>query len=294
MKTAYTFASLLGLALALPAASCFNPVYSTSPPDVDAGTTGMAFRCHPSDSPACPSGFACCLDGKCGEELPPNAEGWCIPPPAPVDMVVTPFQFWDFGAKGMYFTGELQEIPMTGVDPVSGEWRCKRDDQNPDPPASIKRMFEPNDLPEQAVTLTSPLPIDPMPGNGSNYEICPDKSAPDAPDVDVYKFKLSSPLKVIAEIKYRVINGDLDLGLFKEVVNPDTMQKQPVKVLADLTAVDNGCIEANNLQPGTYYVVVRGTPKTSDMTKYTMNTYSIRVFGVQMSGYSCSPKKDGG
>ena len=52
-------------------------------------------------------------------------------------------------------------------------------------------MGEPNDFPESAIVLPNPLPIDPPPTfMGSYYQICPDRTAPDVPDVDVYKFKL--------------------------------------------------------------------------------------------------------
>jgi hypothetical protein len=157
-------------------------------------------------------------------------------------------------------------------------------------------MGEPNDFPEQAIVLPNPLPIDlPVTAMGSSYQICPDKTAPDLPDVDVYKFKLLSPAKVIAEIKYKVAAGDLDIVLFRLDMDPDTGEKKPMVIGKDTTAVDKGCIEVPSLAAGTYYVVVRGVPVGLDQPgKYTMNNYNLRVFTVDTGGYSCNPKKDGG
>lgn len=284
--------SQLFLMSALTVAACYKPEYASNP------DAGVGFRCHASDNPPCPGHLVCCSEGKCGDELlassNPNAEGWCQDPPAPMDMTTTALSYWPFGTKTTYFPGEVMPIPLSGVD-ENGEWRCKRDDGNPEPTASIKRMFEPNDWPESAIVLTNPLPVDlPATNLGSAYEICPDKSAPDLPDVDVFKFKVSTPSKVIAEIKYRVVNGDLDIAVFRVDTDPDTGMKKPALVAKDLSGVDNGCVEMPTLMPGTYYAAVRGTTTPDNPGKYTMNTYNIRVFSVGTMPYSCTKKTDGG
>jgi len=284
--------SQLFLLSALAIAGCYKPTYSSDP------DAGVGFRCHASDNPACPAGLVCCAEGKCGDDLlnssQPNAEGWCIPPPPPVDMTTTAVSFWPFGSKSAFYPGEVTPLPLTGFD-ENNEWRCKRDDGNPEPTASIKRMFEPNDWPESAIVLTSPLPVDPSPAMiGSAYEICPDKSAPTVPDVDVFKFKVQTPAKVIAEIRYRVNNGDLDFAVFRVDTDTETGMKKPVVIGKDLSSVDNGCIEMPTLMPGTYYLAVRGTTSPEMPGQYTMNTYNIRVFAVGSMPYSCAKKADGG
>ena len=94
-------------------------------------------------------------------------------------------------------------------------------------------------------------------------------------------------------MRYQVAFGDLDVALFQMAKDPDTMISAPQRVLADLTATNNACIEANNLQPGTsYYVVVRGTNSVASPNVYSMNNYVLRVYTTAGSG-SCA-KKDGG
>jgi len=283
-------------------AACYKPNYSS---DEDAG---KAFHCYATDRPACPGDLVCCVGDLCGDALidpisggpiKDNAgiplEGSCVKPRTPKDMTLTPASYWDFGIKGSYYTGMVNDPLLTGKDPDTGKWRCKRDDQNPDPAAEIKRMFEPNDMPEQAVSLSNPLPIDPTPTQGTAYEICPDQSAPDMSDVDVFKFKLSQPTKVMVRLTYKVSYGDLDVALFRIMKDDVTGAMIPQRVVADLTAVDNGCLEAPNLPAGgPYYVVVRGTNSPEKPATYTMNNYNIRVYGVQSSGDSCVAKKDGG
>lgn len=287
-------------------ASCYNPTYSS---DEDAGT---AFRCFATDKPACPGNLVCCVGKMCadslidpvtGEPIKDSSsglplEGWCVPPRPPEDLSVTPFQFWPFPVKSMYFTGTFLDPGLSGVDPDSGKWRCRRDDKNQDPPAEIQRMAEPNDLPDQAVSLSNPLKEDPDASfTGSSYEICPDQSAPDQPDVDVFKFRLQMPKKVVVEVKHRVMNGDLDVGLFRLNKNTDTGKDEPQLISSDMTAVENACVEANNLPAGTYYIVVRGSRIIYDMStpeKYTMNSYTLRAYTVLASGASCTKKPDGG
>jgi len=289
-------------AVMLLSAACYKPTYSS---DED---MGKAFRCYATDKPACPGSLVCCVGSLCGDALidPVSGgplkgndgnplEGSCVPPRAPEDLTVTPATYWDFGVKGSYYTGIANDPLLSGKDPDTGKWRCKRDDQNPDPAAEIKRMFEPNDMPDQSVSLSNPLPIDPTPTLGSAYEICPDQSAPSVPDVDVFKFKLSQPTKVLVRLTYKVSYGDLDVALFRIVKDDTTGEMKPQRVVADLTAVDNACLEAPNLPAGgPYYVVVRGTNSPEKPSTYSMNNYNIRVYGVQSSGDSCTVKKDGG
>ena len=283
--------SQLFLFSALAIAGCYKPQFASDP------DAGVGFRCHASDNPACPAGLVCCAEGKCGDDLlnssQPNAEGWCVPPPAAMDMTSTAVSFWPFGTKGSYYQGEVMPIPLTGYD-ENNEWRCKRDDGNPEPTATIRRMFEPNDWPESAIGLTTPMPDPPPSMIGAAYEICPDKSAPNVPDVDVFKFKVQTPAKIIAEIRYRVANGDLDFAVFRVDTDAETGMKKPVAMYKDLTAVDNGCIEMPALSAGTYYLVVRGTSSPDMPGTYTMNTYNVRVFSVGSVPYSCAKKADGG
>lgn len=281
--------SAVALQAAALVSGCYNPNYGSN---VDAG---MAFHCYASDNPSCPSGLVCCVGTVCGDQLMPNQEGWCIPPPPPVDMTITPVQYWDFGAKASYYTGVTMDPMLTGMDPNTGKWRCHRDDTNPDnKDPVILRQLEPNDLPATAISLSTPLMADPPPTQmGSPYEICPDHTAPTVPDVDVYKFKLTSAAKVIAEVKYQVMFGDLDVALFQMAKNPDTGADQPQRIQADLTATDNACIEANSLMPGTYYLVVRGTNTVSMPGVYTMNNYTLRVYTTS-TGATCAFKRDGG
>ena len=78
-------------------------------------------------------------------------------------------------------------------DPDTGQPRCHRDDTNPSPTdKQVLRALEPNDLPPSAISLSNPLMADPPTSSmGSPYEICSDRSAPNVPDVDVFRFKLS-------------------------------------------------------------------------------------------------------
>jgi len=273
-------------------AACYKPEYASNP------DAHMGFRCHKTDNPACPPNLVCCTDSRCGDDLSDTEEGWCVTPRPPADMTVSAKDFWMFPSKGMYFDGVYTPAPLSGYDEQM-QWRCTRDDTNPDPANAIKAVGEPNDLPEQAIVLPSPLPMDLTPGVlGYPHQICPDKTAPDVPDIDVFKFKLTSPAKVIAEIKYTAALGDLDIFVFQLVVDSETGKLKPQlarPTAKDTTAVDNGCIELPMLPAGAYYVVVRGTPIPEQPGKYTMNDYRLRVFTVEQSpGYSCNLKKDMG
>jgi hypothetical protein len=279
--------SAAALSAAVLFSNCYKPTYS------DQADAGMAFRCYSSDNPPCPGNLVCCDGRVCGDNLMANQEGWCVQPPEPIDMSILPIDVWEFGTKTMYYGGAVMDPLLTGTDPDTGKWRCKRDDTNPNPTdKEIIRAFEPNDLPGAAIGLTNPLPVDPPASAGSSYEICPDKSAPSVPDIDVFKFRLQTPQKVIIELKYKVTYGDLDVGLFRMVKDPDTGVEKPQRVLADLTAKDDACIEANNLMAGTYYVAIRGTNSPEKPAVYSMNTYTLRVYGTTTG--SCTAKKDGG
>lgn len=284
------FVAAVSLGTVLAVKGCYKPEYASNP------DARVGFRCHKTDSPACPPTLVCCLDGICGEELKDTDEGWCVPPMAVADMALTGLKLWPFPSKGMYFSGVYTPAQLSGFDD-QGQWRCTREDTNPTPPDSIKRMYEPNDFPETSVVLPNPLPIDPPPTfMGSYYQICPDKTAPDLPDVDVYKFKLLTQSKVIAEIKYTAAAGDLDIAIFRMDKDPETEKDKPTLIGSDVTAVDNGCVEMMSLAVGTYYVVVRGTVRPEEMGKYTMNDYRLRVFTVDPSGpgYTCKKNPDMG
>lgn len=285
--------------------ACYKPTYSS---DSDAGT---AFRCFATDKPTCPGTLICCAGRMCGDALIDQVtgepirdrdtglpiEGWCVPPREPEDMTTTPFQYWPFPIKPNYYTGTFMDLGLGAVNPDSGEWGCRRDDANRDPPASIMRFGEPNDLPASAINLGT-LRIDPdmVLYPGSEHEICPDKSAPNQPDIDVFQFKVGSPAKVIVEAKYKLMNGDLDVGVFRINKNPETMMEEPQLVQADMTATENSCLEIASLPAGIYYIAVRGSRIIYDMSmpeKYTMNRYTLRAYEVKTSGASCK-KGDGG
>lgn len=278
-------------AFAAASGGCYKPDYASNP------DAKMGFRCHKSDNPACPVGFVCCLDGLCGDDLKDTDEGWCIPPPPPVDMTVTGVKFWPFPSKGMFFSGVYTPAQLTGYDDQM-TWRCTRDDTNPNPPDAIARQHEPNDLPDSAVVLSNPLPDETANLMGTALQICPDKTAPDLPDVDVYKFKLSSPARVIIELKYTAALGDIDVGLFRMDLDDETQQMKPTLIASDLTGVDNACLEVPNLSPppnGTYYyIVVRGAIIPDMPGKYTMNDYRLRAFIPMSTTYSCNKKPDMG
>lgn len=195
----------------------------------------------------------------------------------------TPFS-WPLPSKMAFYTGPSEDPKLTGEDPVSGDWRCKRDDKNPSPPTEIARMFEPNELPDQSIQLSNPLPVDPPSSFGANFEICPDRAAPNVSDFDTFKFKVTSPAKVIVELKYQVKYGDLDVSLFRDDNGPGL--HMPVLVAANVTGKDDACIE-RDLPVGTYYIVVYGARDPVMQTKTAMNRYQLRAFQVDTSGYTC-------
>ena len=97
----------------------------------------------------------------------------------------------------------------------------------------------------------------------------------------------------VGHFDYRLLQlGDLDIALFRIAKDPDTNLDTPQRVLADVTAVENACIEANNLMPGTYYVVIRGTTTPEKPGTYSMNRYNLKVY-TTTTGASCV-KRDGG
>lgn len=194
---------------------------------------------------------------------------------------------WSFGPKNEFYNGAQQDPMLSGRDPLSGQWRCTRDDGNPNPSDSVRHMAEPNDSPDTAVNLPYPLPVDPVSVNLSSYEICPDQTASERPDADVYKFKVDSAMKVVAEIKYAVVSGDLDITLFKEFVDTKTGLESPLRIADDRTARDNACLEVPTLPPGTYYLVVHGGFHQAKPSQFDLNRYQIRVFGAVASNYNC-------
>ena len=285
----FSFSAIASSALMAAAllTGCYNPNYGSN------SDASMAFRCFSSDNPTCPAGLVCCAGNTCGDQLMPQQEGWCVTPPPPVDMTITPLDYWNFGTKTMYYGGATMDPQLTGVD-ENGQWRCHRDDTNPNPTDNdVIRALEPNDLPGSAISLSNPLMADPPSTfKGNPYQICPDKSAPNTPDVDVFRFKLTTAAKVLVEVKYPVAFGDLDVALFRMAKDAETMLDTPQRVLTDLTAAENACIEANNLMPGTYFVVIHGTTTPEKPGVYSMNNYTLKVYTTTM-GASCL-KKDGG
>lgn len=191
---------------------------------------------------------------------------------------------WPFAPKTMYYGGPYTELPLGEIDPGSGMWGCHRDDAATNPPASIVRMQEPNDEPTAAISLPNPLPIDLPPSNiGAAYEICPDRQQPQRPDYDVFKVRLNTAARVIAELRYTVENGDLDLALFRVDTNPDTGKPTPTLITQDNSAVDNACLHSQ-LGAGTYYLVVRGAAQPGgERRKTAMNIYNIKAY-VTTSG----------
>lgn len=196
--------------------------------------------------------------------------------------------FWEFGTKGQYYLGASIDPELTGVDPITGIWRCHRDDTNPNPTdREVLRAFEPNDTQDKAIGLTNPLPVDP-PANmvGTSYEICPDRMAPNVPDIDVFRFRITAPANVRVELKYDVQYGDLDMALFDE---PSTQGEKPRRVAADLTAQSNSCLSVANLPAGRYFAVVRGTNTPDKPSAYSMNRYQVRVAAYTAANFVRCP-----
>lgn len=250
----------------------------------------MGFKCFATDNPACPPGLVCCAAKGatlyCGDNLLnkyPNDEGWCQPPPPAADTTPKPWLQWDLGVKNT--TVAAMDPLLTGTD-EGGQWRCPRDDKTPREmqPAEIARRFEPNDTMLEAISYGGrALPLDNIPMNFSSYEVCPDKSAPGNPDVDVFKFRLDSQAKVIAEVQYNVMFGDLDIGLFREGLD-QSGEKAPSLIKPDLSTTNNACL-SEILQAGTtYYLAVRGAPKEAGEYKaamnFHMNNYRIRIYAL--------------
>lgn len=189
---------------------------------------------------------------------------------------VSALDVWAFGTKTQYYAGISADPELTGVDPATGLWRCHRDDANPSPTDSeVLRAREPNDLPDRAVGLVNPLPVDTAsPGAGTRYEVCPDRSAPDKPDIDAFLFRITAPSNIRVDVVYGIFNGDLDVALFAQTDLPDA---KPVRIGADLSARDNACVSVAALPAGRYYVVVRGTSRPERPSVYSMNRYQLSV-----------------
>ena len=56
--------------------------------------------------------------------------------------------------------------------------------------------------------------------------------------------------QVLVRLTYKVSYGDLDVALFRIVKDDTTGEMKPQRVVADLTAVDNACLEAPSLPTG--------------------------------------------
>lgn len=195
---------------------------------------------------------------------------------------------WEFGTKAQYYTGPSGDPELSGVDPATGLWRCHRDDLNINPTdKEVLRAFEPNDLPDSAIGLVNPLPVDPPATmTGTSYEICPDRSAPNKPDVDAFRFRITAPSNIRVDVRYSVYSGDLDIGLFAEPVFPDT---KPKRIAADLSARDNACISVAALPAGRYYVAVRGSNSPDKPSAYSMNRYQIAVASFTSGRFVACP-----
>ncbi len=219
--------------------------------------TTSAKECHPAD-------------GLAGNPNPtPQTFNWPLPP------------------KPVHYSGPSMDPMLSGTDPLSGQWRCTRDDTNPNPSAAVLAQGEPNDYPDQAIAVANPLPVDLPPTEmGSSFQICPDKSNPGQPDVDAYKFTLTASSNVVAQITYDVTYGDLDMAVFRSNgVNSQTGLYDVDLVMADVTPVSNACVQTI-LSPGDYFVLVYGALEGQPLS-VAMNNYQFRVFAVQSSGYTC-------
>jgi hypothetical protein len=254
--------------------ACFKPNFDNK----DAG-----FLCYATDNPPCPPGKVCCIEERngllCGEMLramKPNSEGRCMDPPPPT--MPMPWKDWDLGTKTMVVGGTCDPMLDRKLGPDS---LCLRDDKNPDPPPEIVRQKEPNDMIKEAVGYT--LQVDPPALNYSSYQICPDKAAPGAPDVDVFRIVLRQPARLVIDVQYRVDCGDIDVGLFRTSTD-ETGAEIPQLISQDISAQNNACIEQPGLAAGTYYVAVRGAPKTPGEYKtamdFAMNDYRIKIYGL--------------
>lgn len=221
---------------------------------------------------------AACSDPSSGTSEPDQNNGMSSNDPRRAEFA------WPFANKSMFYDGPYTELPLGEIDPSSGTWGCLRSDDAVSPPPAVVRMFEPNDTPMTALALANPLPIDPpAPSAGAAYEICPDRSKPDRPDYDAFKFRLQTASRVVVDLRYSVNNGDLDVGIFRIDTNPDSGTMAATLLSADDSASSDACAHLQ-LGPGTYYAVVHGAPiLTPQRHKTVMNRYNIKVY-VTTSG----------
>lgn len=280
----HTFTRLgLLTAMLAGAGGCFNPNITF---DLDAG---VGFRCFVTDYKPCPEGLSCCdpKSGLCDDALytkAPNTRGWCTPPSAPSDLQSRAIDLWDFGPKALA-SAATADPGLTGKDPGSGEWRCPRG------PKYINRQ-EPNDSPTDAISAGK-LVVNSVPMTLTNHEICPDEAAPTTPDVDVFRFELTSPSRVYVDTRFSATKGDLDVAIFDD--NQMDGQPRPNLVITDgLGTGDNSCLAASNLMTGKYYVVVRGAPNQAGPynqpgVTYALNAYQIRIAALAASSMTAPP-----
>lgn len=254
----------MSLFVVLGAVGCYNPSY-TSNPDANQG-----FRCFVTDYKPCPEGLVCCAGGLCDEELyqkDPNARGWCLPQQGPADLSLRSIDYWDFGTKPTSVAWTTPNPELTGKDDT-GSWRCPR-------------KLEPNDTPDEAwnVGLLSVIEANFPPL--ANYEICPAEGAETVPDIDVYRFRLNTPARVVAETRFIASKGDLDVAIFEEVAG----EKPRLYATDNLGAGDSSCLTVQGLPQGKYFAVIRGAPSAAGPfndagAKYAMNSYQFRIMAL--------------
>lgn len=246
------------------------------------GRDGACWKSLPSTTceQVCESGLASLrklpkVAGLCGTHEPSD------PPMNTMDpKPLPPLYAWPFPAKTETYSERIMELSLAEKDP-SGTWGCKREAELP--PNLFK---EPNDTPSTASLLANPLNVDLMfPVTGDPIQICPDQAEPLRPDHDAYLFQITKTSKVIAELSYKVANGDLDLAIFRSTGDGVEL------VASDMTANDDACIEVE-LTSGMYYAVVRGAAQPSGLGykhATAMNGYNRRVM-ITEKGYRCRPR----
>lgn len=251
-------------------------------PDLDANPSAeRGFRCFASDEPPCPQGLTCCAGSLCGDDLlarRPYLEGWCVSR-IPSDQVASPDLLWSLPAPDKPAVEPLMDPMLTGYD-RSMTWRCPRNDEQPGAPGRAEVYLEPNDSLKDALRFGILTPSIPQKVQGM-AEICPNRSSPLTPDIDVFAFQLDRAVHLIMDVRFQSAFGDLDIGLFRDDVDA-LGNRAPTLVAADVASADDACIVKNDLEPGNYFAVVRGAralagPKTGGVP-FALNRYSIRLF----------------
>ncbi len=203
------------------------------------------FTCTTTDS-ECPNGLSC-------------INGFCTQPGdvTPVKGVVVTIT-----KTGSPYSGPTQMLNWTDASMCPDE------------------AEEPNDGPDpygQPLTWI-PKVDNPTPPTIAGKAICPTGPNPATSnhDVDFYKIdETNAPAAVtlVANVTYDIQYGDLDIAVYDSKLN---------QLIADGTAVSNGCV-ATTLNPGqVYYVVVAGA-----------NNMDINNFSIQMATWSTPHACDG-